>query len=148
MVLITHKPGMHSTNGLWAYKWNLVKIYSLPILIIIILSGHNFARAMTALLSWHVQNCDLIWSIVFLQEQYKYLRDLDYELINVCKMFPDMPWPEVKWLEMEPHELWSVLGAYKNTCCLYIYGWPAPQAHCNWQSEKHRKGKIFILYIC
>ena len=38
------------------------------ILIVIIKACHNFARAVTAELSWHVQNCDLIESLFFKQE--------------------------------------------------------------------------------
>ena len=48
-------------------------------------SVHKFAHATTAQLSWHVQNCDLIRSLFFKQEQAEYLQDFNYELINpVC----------------------------------------------------------------
>ena len=52
--------GTHFTKGLWAHNSNLVKILVALILILMILSGHNFAHAMAAELSWHVQNYDLI----------------------------------------------------------------------------------------
>ena len=42
--------------------------------------GHKFAYVMTAELSWHVQNYDLIWALVTVQ--HPFLRDLDYELIK------------------------------------------------------------------
>ena len=45
-------------------------------------SGHKFAHATTAQLSWHVQNCDLISWLFFAQEQYVFWRDLNYELKN------------------------------------------------------------------
>ena len=51
------RSGTRFTKGLWAHNWNLVKI----ILIVIIQSVHKFAHVMIVELSWHVQNCDLIW---------------------------------------------------------------------------------------
>ena len=37
--------------------------FTFPIILILVtLSGHKFAHAMTAQLSWHVQNIDLIYS--------------------------------------------------------------------------------------
>ena len=54
--------GNHFTKGLWARNWNLVKLFFVLILIMI-QSCHNFAHVMTAELSWHVQNCDVIWSL-------------------------------------------------------------------------------------
>ena len=53
-------PGTHFTKGSWAHNWNLMKLVLLfLILILMIQSGHNFAQAMTAKLSWLVQNCDM-----------------------------------------------------------------------------------------
>ena len=57
--------GTHFTNGVWAQKWNLVKIYFTLLLILSIQSGHNFAHVMTAELSCHVQSCDLIGPVFF-----------------------------------------------------------------------------------
>ena len=58
------RPGTHFTNGWWAYKRNFVKrklkYFSLTF-ILIIQTVHKFAHVTTAELSWHVQNCDLIW---------------------------------------------------------------------------------------
>ena len=53
-------------------------------LIILIISDQNFAHAnaMTAELSWHVQNCDLIGTNFVMQEPYAFLRDLNNELID------------------------------------------------------------------
>ena len=45
-------------------------------------SDHNFAHAMTALLSWHVQNYDLIGSSKLKSEHKEILQDLNDELIN------------------------------------------------------------------
>ena len=55
--------GTHFINNLWAYYWNLPKKNLNKISIPMIWSGHNFAHAMTAQLSWHVQNYDLIGSL-------------------------------------------------------------------------------------
>ena len=53
------------TQDLWAHNWNLAKNFVIIILIIMLQSSHNFAHAMTAQLSWHVQNCDMIGSLFF-----------------------------------------------------------------------------------
>ena len=58
-------PGNRFTKGLWAHNWNLWQFVSVLILIIIIWSGHNFAHAMTAELSWYVQKCGLIRGLYF-----------------------------------------------------------------------------------
>ena len=57
-------PGTHFSNGLWVHDWNLKFQFPL-IFILMIQSSHNFAHVMTAELSWHVQNCALIWSLFF-----------------------------------------------------------------------------------
>ena len=36
-------------------------------------SGHNFAHVMTVELSWHVQNCALLWSLFFKKAQHEFL---------------------------------------------------------------------------
>ena len=41
---------------------------------LMIKSGHNFAHAMTAELSWHVQNSDLIIQLFFIQEQHAFYK--------------------------------------------------------------------------
>ena len=65
----------------WVHTWNIVNILFIVIFILMIWSGHNFAHVMTAMLSWHVQNWDLIGSLsdtknVFISQ------DLDLKLIN------------------------------------------------------------------
>ena len=45
-------------------------------------SGQKFAHDTTAKLSWHVQNCDLMWSLFFAQEQSKFSQYLDDRIIN------------------------------------------------------------------
>ena len=47
-----------------------------------LISDHNFAHAMTAQLSWHVQNCDLNGSLESQLEQNEFLKDFNYELMN------------------------------------------------------------------
>ena len=42
-----------------------MKIIHARITILIIQSGYKFAHVTTAQLSWHVQNCDLIWLLIF-----------------------------------------------------------------------------------
>ena len=54
------RPGDHFAKSLWAHNPNPVKICVALMQAIIIRSGHNFAHAMTAKLSWLVQNCNLI----------------------------------------------------------------------------------------
>ena len=46
-------------------KWNIVKKIVAQILFQMIRSCHNLAHVTTAELSWHVQNCDMIWSSFF-----------------------------------------------------------------------------------
>ena len=41
-------PVTHLTTLSWAYTWNLMRILSVLILILMIQSGHNFAHVMTA----------------------------------------------------------------------------------------------------
>ena len=54
-------PVTHFTNEFINHNWKSVIIVFVIIFILTILSGRNFAHATTAKLSWHVQNCDLIW---------------------------------------------------------------------------------------
>ena len=62
-----------SRQGLWPISQNLyvliienlVKIPLTVIMILMIQSGYNFAHAMAAELSWHVQNCGLMGSLFF-----------------------------------------------------------------------------------
>ena len=66
----------------WFKSCENPKILFALIMILMIQSGNKFANAMTAELSWHMQNCDLVWSLFSVPEQRKFLRDLDYELKN------------------------------------------------------------------
>ena len=50
---------------LWGHDSNLVKMHFTLILLLRIKSGHDFAHATTAELSWHVQNYDLVWYVLF-----------------------------------------------------------------------------------
>ena len=84
-----HKQNMSSSFKSHEY-------YLVPIQILMIQSGHNFAHATTPQMSWHVQNCGLIISLFFIQELHVYfLQDLDYELIsslwNRCLDCGDIP---------------------------------------------------------
>ena len=48
---------------LLVYELKIEILYNknaLTLLLVVILSRHNFANVMIAQLSWHVQNCDLI----------------------------------------------------------------------------------------
>ena len=47
----------------WVHKSNVTKIICAFVLIMMIWSGRKFAHVMTELLSWHVQNCDMITSL-------------------------------------------------------------------------------------
>ena len=58
--IINHKWARDPIHSLYQLKIE-IRFYSIMILIII--SGHNFAHVMTAQLPWHVQNCGLIWSL-------------------------------------------------------------------------------------
>ena len=80
--LVTCSPGTYFTNGLWAYTWKIIKNILVQILILMIQLGHSLAHAMTAQLSWHVQNYDLIHQTVFTYKHHMFLQDLGYELIN------------------------------------------------------------------
>ena len=53
----------HFLDVLWASNWNLTNF--LFLVMQLIQSGNKFALVTTAQLSWHVQNCDLIWSLIF-----------------------------------------------------------------------------------
>ena len=64
-------PGKHATNGLWGHTWNLVNIFVQWILLL----WHNpiddtvkFLHATTVELSWGVQNFDMVWILLFMQE--------------------------------------------------------------------------------
>ena len=47
----------------------------------------NFlAHVITAEVSWHLQNCDLIWGSFLIK--HKYLKDLDYKLIAIGEVGP------------------------------------------------------------
>ena len=61
----------HLTKVSWDHNCNLVKILFAQILILMIQSCHNFSHAMTAQLSWHVQNYDMIGSF-FVHESHMF----------------------------------------------------------------------------
>ena len=64
----------------------LWKICSIPILILIIKSGHNFAHVTAAWLSWHVQSCDLVRSSLSMQERCVFLEIWVMSSLNPCEM--------------------------------------------------------------
>ena len=86
--------------------------------IIVSQSGHNFAHAMTAELSWHVQNCDLTGSyfVYFVR-----LQDLVYELINsLWNGSLDIDWSvssNVNFQENVSHECIVNMWAYVHSQC-------------------------------
>ena len=53
---------------------------------------------MTAQLLWHVQNCELIWSLLFMQKQCAGLND---KLLNLCETSPGCPGiPHATWRKL------------------------------------------------
>ena len=55
-------------------------------MLLMIQKSYNFAHVTTAELSWHVQNYDLVGTLFLKKEQYDFLQDLIFELINLCGM--------------------------------------------------------------
>ena len=83
------------------------------VLILMVKSDHNFAHVTTAELSWHVQNCDMLWSLSFKSKQPKYLWDINHELINSLLNGPRIP------DALEPGSLmWTLLDI--QDCNYYI----------------------------
>ena len=69
------------SRGLRAYFLKLLRKFSLLwSMILMIQAGHKLAHITTAQLSWHVQNCDQIRSL--LSKKIKFLQDKDYKLIE------------------------------------------------------------------
>ena len=99
---VTREPGTPITNGLWAHNANLVNIELVLTWIIITQSGHNFVHATTAELSWHVQNCDLIWGMESTFGQMWLSQDFSYELID---------------------SLWKRLQVYRMCSSAQLYTW-------------------------
>ena len=66
----------------WDHNWYLAKLFSALISIEMIQPRDNFVHGTTAQLSWHMQNCHIIWSLFFMSKQHIYLQDVDYELIT------------------------------------------------------------------
>ena len=66
-------------SQLWCLLWKIM-----------IQSGHNYAHAMTAELSWHVQNCDLLGSIELKSEQKEFSRNSNYHLMNCLWNGPEV----------------------------------------------------------
>ena len=81
----------HVTNAIWADHWNFVKIYLVLSWKIIIESVHNFAHAMTATLSWHVQNYDLIGWLESKSEQTNLGEISIMSLWSVCEIAVPIP---------------------------------------------------------
>ena len=71
-----------STNGLRNHNWNLMKILFAVTLIRNNQSSHKFAHVTTAQLLWHVQICDLIWSLSLHVKAREIFKDLNYELLH------------------------------------------------------------------
>ena len=69
--------GTRFTKHLWACSWNLMKILSALVMILMIKSDHNCGTC-------HDISAVLFWSLFFKQQQHKLL---DYELINSLKFF-------------------------------------------------------------
>ena len=94
----------HVIDSLRALDLNLMKIFFLIIIILMIQSVHKFAHAMTAELSWHVQNYDQITSLFFMQEQHVFLKDLNFEFINcLWNVSLDIQWTEKGGTDMAAH---------------------------------------------
>ena len=96
-----------------------MKIISILILILVIRTGHKCAHATTAQLSWHVQNCDMVGSMIFLHKiiihNYLFLLwDLDYELINCLY---NGPWQHA----MDTHWIRSTPVVPNKYMCIYPY---------------------------
>ena len=62
---ISEGTGNDFTKGLWVHELNLMKIIIAVIMMLVIQLDHKFAHVTTAVLSWHMQNCDLIGSSLF-----------------------------------------------------------------------------------
>ena len=62
-------PPTHNTEVVWAHYWNLMRKYPC----FHHQSGHKFAHVTTAQLSWHVQDCDLIWLLFWHKNRLKFL---------------------------------------------------------------------------
>ena len=73
--------GTHFTSSFWAHNPNLIKMCVTLTWQAMICSGHNFAHAMTAQLSWHVQICDLIGSL-HSKLKWKNFQDFSLKFIN------------------------------------------------------------------
>ena len=53
-----------SQVGLCGHNWNITKLFVAFITMLINQPGHKFAHVTTAQLSWHVQICEPIWSLL------------------------------------------------------------------------------------
>ena len=85
----TWDPTTHFTNNSWAQNPNLAKIHIALIWKIIIQSSHNFAHAMTAQLSWHVQNYDLTGPLQLKIKAEMIPHDFDNEFMNQLRNGPN-----------------------------------------------------------
>ena len=87
-------PGINFTQVSRAHNWNHMKYLFILNLIPIIKPGHKFAQ-----LSWHVQNCDLIWQLFFITEQQVSLWYLSF-------------WARKPFVEGAPDEMRGTWGQY------------------------------------
>ena len=71
---------------------NLVKIC-----VVVMRSGHNFAHAMTALLSWLVQNYDLIALLGSKLKQTEFSWDFNYEVMKCLWNELQITWSLCVW---------------------------------------------------
>ena len=85
-------PGIHFTNGLWAYKPNLLKFCMALTQKLIIRSDHNFAHVTTA-----EQNCDLIGSLQWWLKWKENSQYNNYEVINCVWNDPQEAYEYLYW---------------------------------------------------
>ena len=78
-------PVTHLTNDLWHHRW---RFFFAVIFILMMQPGHEFAHVTTALLSWHVQNHDMIRSLFFTKSNTIFSKIWIMSLLIVCDMGP------------------------------------------------------------
>ena len=75
-------PQTSVTNAFWGHHSNLEGMFFTVSLILMIQSNRKFTHDMTALLSWRVQNCDLMWPLLLMWHWKLLQQKLYFELIN------------------------------------------------------------------
>ena len=142
-------PRNNFTKSSWAYRnWNLVKIIFVLTLIGMISSGHEFAYATTAELSWHVQNRDMKLSFMMTSSNRHFSALLAFcENLPVTSAFPSQrsvtrgidiffdlhlnkrlsKTPRRRWFETPSRSLWRNCNNF--SCFTYPYfqkfhSWP------------------------